>query len=111
MKRVVMYQTQYTEVSELEEYFRHQGCRLQVVRNLTELMAGNLDCNEIYLEINSLSDIMLVGSLRTLYRKVEVVLIVQPRLRQIIANLSRCKCTTIGDITRIDKSPLTESIS
>lgn len=88
---------------ELREYFTHHGYVARVVSNKTELI-GNLAAgtyNSVFLEVNSLSDILLLDKIRSLSAHLEIVIVVKHPLKEVISILQGGDFRTILDITKL----------
>lgn len=103
MENVIIYQNSLAESSELVEYFHNLGFEPCLVSKRSELITAFSQgvYSRVYLEINKLSDIALINTIETLWKEVELILIIQPRLQEIIGILKDSNYKTINDITSI----------
>jgi hypothetical protein len=101
MENVIIYQTYWENCSELHEYLQNLGYQAKWVHSKQDLvqMQHRSRYSKLFVEISSLSDILLVSSLRHLYPNSEITLITSPNLSEIIKILQENELKTTNEIT------------
>jgi hypothetical protein len=103
MKKAIVYLNGYEDPLELAEYFSNLGYAPRIVdsrsRLLADLVSGNYD--KAFLDVNKLSDILLMRQVRSLCPSLEIVIIIKPPLTEVISILQSGDYKTVGDITNL----------
>jgi hypothetical protein len=102
MENVIVCQTRYPDPDELREYLRHQGYEARLVRSRSELLSGawSPEYGKLFLEVNGVSDLLFLQTLRNAFPGLEIILIAPPQLGEIIRILGS-DYRTIKDITHL----------
>ncbi len=108
MENVIVYQSQLLETKELTEYFHNLGYEpLLTDKRSTLITALSREIySKVYLEINNFSDILLIGSIKEIYKDANIVLIVKPGLEDIIGVLQNQHYQVINSITNLSNRGL-----
>jgi hypothetical protein len=89
----------------MREYFHHLGWEPYFISKKEDLLSysDKKGFKKIFIELKSLSDILLLDTLHKLNPNKDIVLIVQPELSRIISILSEHKYKTIEGFLQLEK--------
>lgn len=103
MEKAIVYLNGNEDPDEMGEYFSNLGYVPHIVDSRNELL-GDLATkgfDKVFLEVNCLTDILLLGKIRTLCPHLEMVVVMKPSLKEVINILQDRDFRIIYDITKI----------
>ena len=103
MKNVIVYQIHSEAKQEISELFRNKGYIPFFAHTLSEFNAimDHTECSKTYMYINNISEIQLLQTVKSVYEKMEINLIIPPQLHNIIELLKNNNFKILKDVTQI----------
>jgi len=103
MENVLVCLSNDSNTREVKEYLRNLGYEPVLVQARSELLSGKwgADISKLFLEVRGVSDILFLHSLRSVFERAEIILIVSSQLNQIISILGGNNYRTLTDITNL----------
>ena len=103
MENIIVFQTHVDGEQELTEFFRNKGYTPFFAHTLSEFNAimDHTECSKTYMYINNISEIQLLQTVKSVYEKMEINLIIPPQLHNIIKLLKNNSFHVFDDLTGI----------
>ena len=110
MENVIVYQIHSEAKQEISELFRNKGYTPFFAHTLSEFNAimDHTECSKTYMYINNISEIQLLQTVKSVYEKMEINLIIPPQLHNIIELLKNNNFKILKDVTQIQWKKLCE---
>jgi hypothetical protein len=103
MNKVIVYLSQSEKSNELTEYFQNLAYEPLFTDTRTKLLSAcsKKICAKVFLEISTLSDILLINAIKEIDSETDIVLILKPGLEDIVSALQNENYQTVNSIMNL----------
>lgn len=103
MNKVIVYLSQSEKSNELTEYFQNLAYEPLFTDTRTKLLSAcsKKICAKVFLEISTLSDILLINAIKEIDSETDIVLILKPGLEDIVSALQNEHYQTVNSIMNL----------
>lgn len=103
MENLIVFQNHIDGEQELIEFLQNKGYTPFFVQTLSEFISAmdHTECTKTYMYIKNISDIRLIQTVKSLYEKMEINLIIPPHLKDIITLLKDNSFHVFDDLNGI----------